>query len=98
MPLYFHDPDGVQVDMSSFGTDWRAQLRPKPDSADITDFSIDLSKMAQGKVMMQLSSADTGTLSSSGFWDLQIQQTGVVATMFYGTYQVQKDVTKPDGP
>lgn len=84
---------GDPRDLSAEGwSGWIAQWRPFVDSDETVDFTVDVSDVAEGRVGIALSAAQTAGLRR-GVWDLQASQGSVVRTWLSGNVDFVKDVT-----
>lgn len=84
------------LDLTTFGTTWRAQLRGGPDYTTFVPFTINQTNAATGVLVFTLTSAQTASLALPSYqFDLEVSGGSVSPqTPFRGTLTVYKDDTQ----
>lgn len=84
----------VPRDMSAY--EFAAQVRPRPgDDRRLADLEVDLTSVAEGTVVFELTSADSANLRAGSYrWDAQWSFSGRVLTFALGTWVAAGQVTR----
>jgi hypothetical protein len=91
----WEQPAGTPVDITGYTI--TAQIRASQDATDIlASFACTITDAPAGKWTIALTDAQTTTLPSSAYWDLQLTSPGgVTRTFAAGRVKVTRDVTRP---
>lgn len=89
----FKDSDDKPIDVSTYT--FRAQIRKKPSAEEYTDFGIDDTDSAEGKIVISLSGDQVRALGKGGVWDMEyVISDGDPTTIIKGKVKVVPDVTR----
>jgi len=93
LPLTFTQ-DGVAYDLT--GVTIAAQMRETVESTDAVSFTITAAAPTTGVAIMSLTAATTTAITyTSGVWDMEFTDAGIVTRPLEGITEVKKNVTRP---
>lgn len=92
-PIQFRDSSGAQLDITSYGTTWDAQLRRDPEDEDDVAFTV-TTDLVHGLITLALLGEQTADLVGTYGWDLRADLHGEPFTYVAGRLVFQKDITQ----
>lgn len=97
LSLVYKDQRGYVIDLSGYSA--KMQMRPSVSSSTVAmELSTANGRIAiegtSGKITLQITAADTATLSGSGVYDLELSNGAIVQRILEGSYTVSPEVTR----
>lgn len=85
--------NGSAVDVST--RTYLAQIRKVKEGPVVEEFTIDMTLAATGKIVLNITPADSKLIPSGGYvWDLEQTNGGSVRTLLAGSVEVEADVSR----
>jgi len=92
--IQVNKPDTTPVNLTVYGTTWKAQARTSRVATVAYDFTVDATAAATGRLVLALTSEVTATLPALIGFDIQGTVGDVITTILSGKIQVSGEWTR----